>query len=299
MATKLDPTQDFNWSTLATIPEGVRPSVWGVRGSDIRGREGDIIVQRIPSSSRLNFSQLQSLRSLRLPTVGSAALWRSSLPGILGQIENVREHVAVIELGRIIYLGETTKNSELQYERTKYGTNTNPGELIRDREGNFFAFESDRRRFRIMWSSPLTHSRAITELLAAFPDLENGSKSESVAVFSDTVSPVEGTASEILDRCAEREDDLKVVRISYRDLDYTWQETHQPFHDRAIRCREIGVNMSNVALRSSLTRASIESFALRTGPGKIIRSGQCEIAVRIDGNVHTIPLTSRPEGTQG
>ncbi|WP_216099634.1 hypothetical protein, partial [Curtobacterium sp. MMLR14_002] len=142
------PYQVVNWRVdLAPVPEhpGVIPLPGTVEFANVRGREGDLLILQFRSGSHLTSDKQQALADLELGRVGAACI-RPSSPDTIGRIRLLRGIVAVIDLRGVHYRENVAyrEKTGLEYERTQFGSNTQPGELIRDSAGNYFVFESDR-----------------------------------------------------------------------------------------------------------------------------------------------------------
>lgn len=292
---RLDTVQHVNWSTRAVIPEGVVPPIAVLKGFEldrIGGRSGDLLVIRVQNSSRLSPAKWQCLRSLNLRQIGSAALCRSDLPNTWGMIEAVKDHVAVIEFDSIINLerkptssrrGVIGKTSSVEYEHLRYGTRTQPGELVRDRDGRYFAFESDRNGVRLMWGSRVLLGEALAAFLKAYdsPAARVGADASLLVSYDAERSReiIETSTAKAVSHLRTYISSIVFARLAFSPVEFTWQAAHRPFDDMAVESTEVGVNCG----ARDLDLESARRFAARTGDPQFFSEADCRVEVRQHG----------------
>lgn len=245
---------------------------------------------RLQHHGRINPKQEECLRSLNLREIGSASLCSSDLPNTWGMISAVKDFVAVVELGDKISIERVSHQEEanaadgsgMDFERLRYGTNTSPGELVRRRDGSFFAFESDRSNVRMMWSSEVSASRALAALQEsyAWPSVKVGQDAATLIVEKDNdYEPTETSVLDAVKRLKDAPAGLIFARLAFKAFEFTWQAPHKPFDDMDAEFAEIGINSSVHGIDVSPARR----FASMTGDPEFFRDAGCMVEVRQNG----------------
>lgn len=274
--------QDIPWSTLAIIPEIVPPNLslpltLGGIDESTHGRSGDLLVVQLKSSAHEKKRIKASLRSLGLKGVGSQALRSSNDENVFGYIDKTRHLIAVVELNGVQWKSATTKlpASRMKYEVIEYGTNTRPGGLYRNSDGDYFNFISDRDGLRASWSTRLGVGACLAVALErlstiSLPSaerqsvlvLENGPTSDSSAGDDSDFEGVlaaleedEGTkvqiagagtvlelpTSEAISAIRSSALHIAMVNLSLGETRFTWQKPYARFIDSEVELAETGV----------------------------------------------------------
>lgn len=272
----------------------------------VQGREGDLLIVQMRSGAGLIASQRNSLRTLGLKGVGSLSLRRSSDENVRGLIRSVGHVVAVLQLGGV-YSKEQLNNQRgdaqsMQYERPFYGTNTQPAQLVRDLESNYFQCETSRRHVLLKWNTAQGVRRCLEQFGEAFGHPTFLSTNESIIglatggsriplanaaeVYEDGETVVVDTETSEATRLV-REDGTAVrfARIAFRDLTMTWRAPRQKFEDRELVAAEVGVLGS-----TALSLVAARTFADATGSRFFFQTANCEVQIRQQGNLHTYPF---------
>lgn len=248
--------QDIPWSPLAIIPEIVPPNLslpiaMGGIDESTHGRSGDLLVVQLKSSVHEKHRIKASLRSLGLKGVGSQALRSSSDDNVFGYIKKARHLIAVVELNGVQWKSATTKlpASRMEYEVVEYGSNTRPGGLYRNSDGDYFNFISDRDGLRSSWSTNLGVGACLTISLESlgFPALHSAER-QSLLVLektptSDSFTDSAGDAEAVLASLAE--DDGAKIQIADAG---TVLELPTSEAISAIRNSELHIAMANLTL---------------------------------------------------
>lgn len=276
-------------TNLANIP------VPGYYGSDrIKGRAGNLVVYQMKSAIGYGDAVHAALRSLGLRGVFSASL-RMDHESTWGLIRVVQHLVSVLKLDVVFYKSIPTKHGspELKYERMSFGSETQPGALYRSASGEYFVFESDRRKLLLNWSTSKGLSEALDNFEVAFGAEFSSSKISILGVTSrDLISDharikiFEATAGNLLSEAREMGlASVAFARIAYEGVQLTWRQPYVRFSDRDSKFGELGV------LSSDLDLEKAKAFALSTGPQELFADAEVEITVRKrDGRQRTTPF---------
>lgn len=267
------------------------PGYYG--GNRLRGRAGDLVVYQIKSEIGAEDDVRHTLRSLGLKGVFSGSL-RISDETNWGYIRKVQDYISVLVMNNVYYKKTALTDDEtLQYERIKFGTQTQPGELYRSQTGEYLVVESDRRKLLVAWSSVKSFSAAYKSFSASFqPELSSrrtsivGFASEDIVVSDGSVEVIEGETREVVSEMKEAGiAAVAFARLGYDDVQFTWRRPYARFSDRDTKFGEVGVLGTNL----DLTKA--KSFALATGPESILTEVPVEVTVRRqDGRQRTAPF---------
>ncbi|WP_139104603.1 hypothetical protein [Gordonia sp. UCD-TK1] len=140
-----------------------------------------------------------------------------------------------MDLQSVSFKNETgsTEDGELVFERVQYGSNTRPGELLRDNYGNYAGFETGREGTLVYWST-----------FFSLDDLIDKARSEGIGIdrsamcttFFDGGDPdgVELELSEVLDITGNREavQSIAVPIGEIGNQELCWQAPYLRFEDR-------------------------------------------------------------------
>lgn len=274
--------QDIPWSPLAIIPENVPPNlslpmVVGGIDESTRGRSGDLLVVQLKSSVHEKHRIKASLRSLGLKGVGSQALRSSSDENVFGYIRKARHLIAVVELNGVQWKSATMKlpASRMEYEVIEYGTNTRPGALYRNSDGDYFNFISDRDGLRASWSTSLGAGACLAVALESFdsaalpsgerqsvivlekgptPDSSAGGDLDFDGVFASLAeedgtkiqiagagSVLELPTAEAVSAIRSSELHIAMANLALGEARFTWQKPYARFIDSEIALAETGL----------------------------------------------------------
>lgn len=295
-------TQELHWYRRAVIPESnIRnlPLPGSLGSSRVAGRSGDVVVYQVRSTNKAIESHQKTIETLGLNGVFSASL-KMSNPAIWGMIDTVRDYVAVLILDGVFYKQDNSNRSQSRvadYERLKFGSETQPGGLIRGKSGEYFAFESDGKSLLMNWSSSADFESTHHFFETNFEELRPSSKpfSSSVGIVTSsksdsrrTVEVVDGSAAELLERLASRDlASVAFARLAYDTVSLTWRRPFKRFSDRPTRFGEVGLLGNGQDI--DLTKA--RAFAVETGPADLLRDGGAVVSFRGEnGQQRTIPL---------
>lgn len=273
-----------------------------VEFESVRGREGTLLVVQHASTENEIGGVKQTARDLGLGRIGRAAI-RPDTPSVRGKIRKIREFVVVIDLNAIQY-NQTSifnENLQLEYQRTQFGSNTRPGELVRDPLGNYFSFESDRRGSLLNWSTEFSFLEFLTSASEFFPDHpiirdrpesllgidlssgENILDNDEDKDFEVEVVEVAGSTLEEFAR--ERTDHVAFARVALRGIDLTWHSPFMRFDDMDHVAAEAGVYIQDPGLIKL-----VGEFARYSGPRQLLDDSESTVQMRENGHVRIIPV---------
>lgn len=231
----------------------------------VQGREGDRLIVQLHSEIGAAPKHRAALRTLGLRGIGSASLRRSDDPVVQGNVNLVRHLVGVVILPRMAY----KENIKEQIEYIDYGTSTLPGGLARNDHGDYFAYESDRRNILLMWGMDLDFSTSFSLFRETYQDMLISNshavvgRSESTVVVPRAphlsevqdyltqadIEVIDGPSDEIMNLAQDRNEDLALARIAFRDIEFSWRAPIKRFHDRDARLAECALYGRVIDLR--------------------------------------------------
>lgn len=299
MATFL--TDEINWMNLGlarpTPPPGLLLPGMANFDQRVAGREGDILVIQVRSSTGISKSARESMRSLGLSGIGSFSLRLADDPVVRGYIRAAREYIGVVDLEGLQYReqGVNGVRGGEMYERPYYGTNSNPAQLVRDSRGNYFQYESSRDHLLLCWNSSREFNDALELFLETYGPQPTSLGQESVAVIPNSPGLVEETPAMQNFEVARGEDsvvvdartdlllpfirdhssELQLARVAFDSIELTWQSSFRKFDDRETEFCEVGL-IGPPALDLELAR----TFAEATGVPKFFEDARCQVEVR-------------------
>ncbi|NEM90904.1 uL30 family ribosomal protein [Galbitalea soli] len=312
--------QDLRWSPLALVPERAGIDVpfplEEIRAyPELSGRSGDLLIIQLRSGIGVTRKRQATLRSLGLAGIRTSSLRSSREPGIFGYIRAVRDLVGVVELGGIMYRSAqlSARSTHLQYERIEYGSNTRPGGLVRNSDGEYFVFESDRNGLLLNWSTSLSASEAFEQFQQSFIDegtplrVRSGESASMVMVsgrHDPGHSPIthdrtldsgdgdweeyqvdpsnligEMPTEEAIDLIRRRDLPVVAARIAFRDVFMTWHRPYARFIDSDVESAEVGVYLNDLSRINGARR-----FVRNAGRARFFSEADITILVRERGN---------------
>lgn len=250
--------QDVRWSTLATIPESSRvPVQLPIPGTEAfnkaRGRGGDLVLIQLKSGKHLSDKRKAALRSLGLSRVWSTSIRNSSDPNLIGYIRTVKDVIAAIELPGVEYKSEVVSPSDIpmEYEKHQYGSNTSPGVVVRNSEGDYFVGESEGAYVSLQWSSGNSLVESVDKLRGLYPPLrdrvtddqeEDGSTLVLRRADSDRSEYLYLPASEALAVARDSLSSVISASLAFEDdLSVFWHRPYSRFIDGDHSTAEVGV----------------------------------------------------------
>ncbi|GAA4969501.1 uL30 family ribosomal protein [Kineococcus glutinatus] len=281
-------SNDISWSSIATVPQDgtLRLPLPGTAAfKRAKGRSGDWLVIQIASAIGSTAKQRGALRTLGLRGPNTLVLRSSADVSTKGSIRTVRHLVAVVELDGIYYRQTEAGNSEggdVSIENQQYGTETSPGQLWRDPQGEYFGYRSERDSTLAYWSSELT----LHQLVETAYQLPEVSLSDDVRVKYWTVAePQRGAIRH--DSSVKSLPGAESVNepISHAVIDLPneqhlmWKAPFRKFGDRQTtkgEVRLLGEPIDEVALRALVRATANEVFMARAN---------CNIQVRRQGKL--------------
>lgn len=284
-------SSQVDYSTRAADPGPYySPPLPGTEGfSRVRGREGDLLVIQLKGMAGLDERRKAALRTLGLGRIDSACLRDSADPTLWGNVQAVRDAVAVVILPRKMYapgIDSRAEDSDAQYDSLKYGTQSRPGHLWRDAKGDYFAYESDRDSLVALWSSDCSDLyELLSKLSTAGLTVDKGSHEAQLRVIDRAQAHEErvGPLHELLEARGNVAVSQAVIPID-NGAQVTWQASIRRFHD-------IDVFRPSVTIASSppdilATRGLARETAARGFLGRI----PCRVRTRINGRVREYPI---------
>ena len=268
------------------------PGFYG--SSRISGRSGNLVVYQMRSSIGALEETQRSLRTLGLRGVFSASL-RVGNETTWGLIRSAQDYISVLILDEIYYKEDqpSSDTTSLQYEHVKFGTETQPGSLYRNSNGEYFVFEADRKKLLLNWSTSDNFESALLKFRQAFnPETSRVHQSvlaittRDVLQETSSVDVLDGPTSALLAQADEAGfANVAFARLAYDDVQLTWRRPYARFSDRSTRFGELGL------LGTGLDLALSKAFALESGPVGILTEAGIEISVRRDdGKQRTAPF---------
>lgn len=267
-------------ATIRSVTNG------SLRKTRIHGRAGNLLVIQQRSANGIGEAKQATLRSLGLKGIGTISLLHSS-SSVRGYLRAVKDLVTVVQLPETCY--NEAEHSE--YQKTPYGTVTHPAELIRNSQGDYFAYESGREGLLLMWNTQLPLHEASRRLRNIYdsPILYDGEPNSVVIADSPArrndreggghEPPVEITAQQAMGIISDEGTSTRVqlARVALQDVEFAWLAPHRPFDDLDIVTAEIQIFGNPLDLKKA--RLAAEA----TGPERLFADAGVTIDVRRPG----------------
>lgn len=279
---------NINWSPRVDTrpPIGFSPPLPGTPGfSKVKGRSGDLIVIQVKSGDGRKANQQDCLRSLGLHGPRSAALRDSRDASTRGYIQTVKHLVSVIELEGIYFKDETRlmKGGEVEFDKPKYGTDSQPSQLFRDLKGDYFLYESSDRQLRVAWSTQDTLEKCLEDIVSLYPQVQEsvervfiGQESTQDVIVQEKV----GSAAIDLVRSIGKATFFNMQLADDELYAVSWRQPYKRFHDRTSLRGEVSVSTPK-----NLSEYSVRQLVRQTCDNDFLDRSQCFVEVR-NGRQH-------------
>ena len=232
----------------------------------------------------------------------------------MGYIRAVGDLVAAYELNDTIYRQTPAgaRDTHMEYEKIEYGTNTRPGGLVRNTDGEYFAFESDRNGLLLNVSTSLSLPECLEQFQKAFPHAvaRPGERASGLAIVAEghpnhSVISHGGPGGEGLveysfdpsvlmadmptDEAIElvRRDELEVVaaRVAFKGFFMTWHRPYARFIDSDLEVAEAGVYAGTLREIDGMRR-----FMRLSGRAAFFLETDVTVRVREHGNPRQVRI---------
>ncbi|AFM19029.1 ribosomal protein L30/L7E [Mycolicibacterium chubuense NBB4] len=221
----------------------------------VAGRAGNAIVIQVKSGIGMRDHREQSLASLGLRGIDSAALVDINLGSTRGNIAVVHDAVRVITLKEPAWKQTRrslqTRGGRVMVEHIKYGSSRQPGDLLRTDRKQYWYAELSRRAVSMAWSTSNSASDTITSILESLGPDDSGT-GRIIRKTQDGEEIGEGSIAEVIDSLQESDGvTVEYVQVCLAGLSISWKQPFKRFVDSREDLGEIAVSVPrNEALRS-------------------------------------------------